>query len=84
MHLCKSCGINGSFCYLYLRPLIFMGMNFHEFLEFGYLKGIYFRGIIFRGSYFRRTFFRDFAKNRENKFREIAHFLNIYIAKNCT
>ena len=36
-----------------------------------YLKGTNFRGINFRGSYFRGTYFRDFAKNRENKFREI-------------
>ena len=35
-----------------------------------YLKGTNFRGINFRGSYFRGTYFRDFAKNRENKFRE--------------
>ena len=34
------------------------------------LKGLIFAGINFHGSYFCRTYIRDFAKNRENKFRE--------------
>ena len=39
------------------------------------LEGLIFVGINFRGSYFRGTFFCDFAKNRENRFRENAQDL---------
>ena len=73
-------------------------MNFHEFLEFGYLKGIYFRGHNFSRILLSPNFFfailLEIAKINSAKTRKIEvdakitsaklHPFEIYIAKNCT